>query len=170
VFKPGDEVVVLPSGFTSRIASIDTFDGDVEEAFAPMAVAIRLEDEIDISRGDMICRAHNQPSVTQDIEAMICWMGDQSMLRAGQKFGIKHTTRSVRALVKDVQYRLDMNSLHREDGIDALALNDIGRVTLRTTAPLFADEYRRNRETGSFILIDEGTFSTVGAGMVLEAK
>ncbi|MCU1354345.1 MAG: sulfate adenylyltransferase, large subunit [Acidimicrobiales bacterium] len=167
VFKPGDEVTVLPSGFTSRISSIDTFDGPVTEAFAPMSVSIRLVDNIDVSRGDMICRPHNQPTVGQDIDAMVCWMDETAQLAAGAKLGIKHTTRSARALVKDVQYRLDVNSLHRDEGASTLALNEIGRVSVRTTQPLFYDDYGRNRSTGSFILIDEGTNRTVGAGMIV---
>ncbi|MFN8052975.1 MAG: sulfate adenylyltransferase subunit CysN [Acidimicrobiales bacterium] len=169
VFKPGDDVVVLPSGFASRIARIDTMDGPRSEAFAPMAVTMLLEDEIDISRGDMICRPNNQPQVGQDIEAMICWMTEQSSLTVGAKLAIKHTTRNARALVKQLQYRLDINSLHREEGAGSLGLNEIGRVTLRTTQPLFFDEYRRNRVTGSFILIDEATNNTVAAGMILGA-
>jgi len=167
VMKPGDEVVVLPSGFTSTISSIDTADGPVAEAFAPMSVVVTLDDHLDISRGDMICRPNNRPHAGQDIDAMVCWMTEQSSLRAGAKLAIKHTTRSARCLVKDLHYRLDINTLHREESIDALALNEIGRVSLRTTVPLFFDEYRRNRDTGSFILIDEGTNSTVGAGMIL---
>jgi bifunctional enzyme CysN/CysC len=167
VLKPGDEVVVLPSGFTSTIGSIDTADGPVEEAFAPMSVTIRLTDEIDVSRGDMIARVRNQPHVGQDLEAMVCWMSESSTLPAGAKLGIKHTTRWARALVKDLQYRLDVNTLHRDHSATALSLNEIGRVTLRTTQPLFFDEYRRNRATGSFILVDEVTSTTVGAGMIL---
>jgi bifunctional enzyme CysN/CysC len=167
VFKPGDEVVVLPSGFTSTIAGIDTFDGPVEEAFAPMSVTVRLSDEIDISRGDMICRPQNQPTSSQDIEAMVCWLTEASTLSPRTKLTIKHTTRTAKALVKDLHYRLDINSLHREEGVSSLALNEIGRVTLRTTQPLFFDEYRRSRETGSFILIDDATNATVGAGMIL---
>jgi bifunctional enzyme CysN/CysC len=167
VFKPGDEVVVLPSGFTSTIAGIDTFDGPVEEAFAPMSVTVRLSDEIDISRGDMICRPQNQPTSSQDIEAMVCWLTEASTLTPRTKLTIKHTTRTAKALVKDLHYRLDINSLHREEGVSSLALNEIGRVTLRTTQPLFFDEYRRSRETGSFILIDDATNATVGAGMIL---
>jgi bifunctional enzyme CysN/CysC len=166
-FKPGDEVLVLPSGFTSTVKSIDTADGPLDEAFSPMSVTITLNDEIDISRGDMICRPHNQPRVTQDVEAMVCWMDETTALRPRTKLGIKHTTRNARALVKDLQYRLDVNTLHRDDQADELALNEIGRVTLRTTLPLFCDEYRRNRTTGSFILIDEDTNATVGAGMIL---
>jgi bifunctional enzyme CysN/CysC len=167
VFKAGDEVVVLPSGFTSTIASIDTADGAIPEAFAPMSVTITLADDIDISRGDMICRPHNQPQVGQDIDAMICWMDDSVRLTPGAKYHIKHTTRSARALVKGLQYRLDVNTLHRDHDADGLALNEIGRVSLRTTTPLFFDDYRRNRDTGSFILIDEASNKTVGAGMIL---
>jgi len=166
-FKPGDEVLVLPSGFTSKVKTIDTADGPIDEAYAPMSVTITLTDDIDISRGDMICRPHNQPRVTQDVEAMVCWMDETSALRPRTKLGIKHTTRSARALVKDLQYRLDVNTLHRDEDADELALNEIGRVTLRTTLPLFCDEYRRNRGTGSFILIDEDTNATVAAGMIL---
>ncbi len=167
VFKPGDEVVVLPSGFTSTIAGIDTLDGPLEEAFAPMSVTIRLADEIDISRGDMISRPQNQPASSQDIEAMVCWLTEASNLSPRTKLTIKHTTRVAKALVKDLHYRLDINTLHRDESADALALNEIGRVTLRTTQPLFFDEYRRSRETGSFILIDDATNATVGAGMIL---
>jgi bifunctional enzyme CysN/CysC len=168
VFKPGDEVVVLPSGFTSTIAGIDGPGGEaVTEAFAPMAVTIRLADEIDVSRGDMICRVNNRPQVAQDVDATICWLTESAPLRAGSKYTIKHTTRTAKALVKELQYRLDVNTLHREEGITDLGLNDIGRVKLRTQVPLFFDEYRRNRTTGSFILVDEGSQATVAAGMIL---
>ena len=166
VLKVGDEVVVLPSGFTSRIEAIETLDGPVGEAFSPMSVTVRLADDVDVSRGDLICRPHNQPRVTQDIDAMICWMAEGE-LRQGQKLAIKHTTRWARALVKDLQYRVDVNSLHRDDKPESLGLNEIGRVTLRTTQPLLVDEYRRNRTTGSFILVDEATNGTVAAGMIL---
>jgi bifunctional enzyme CysN/CysC len=169
VLKPGDEVVVLPSGFTSRIASIDTADGPVDEAFPPMSVTVRLEDNLDVSRGDMICRPHNQPMVTQDIDAMVCWMDATSALRPGQKLAVKHTTRGVRALVKDLQYRLDVNTLHRDEDAGELNLNEIGRVRLRTTQPLLCDAYARNRSTGGFILIDETTNRTVAAGMITAA-
>jgi bifunctional enzyme CysN/CysC len=167
VLKPGDEVVVLPSGLTSTIASIDTADGPIDEAFAPMSVTLTLADEIDISRGDMIARARNHPHVGQDIEAMVCWMSESTWLRQGAKLAIKHTTRWARAVVKDLQYQLDINTLHRNGDAVALSLNEIGRVTLRTTQPLFFDEYRRNRSTGSFILVDEASHTTVGAGMIL---
>jgi bifunctional enzyme CysN/CysC len=168
VLKAGDEVMVLPSGFTSTIASIETADGPIAEAFPPMSVTVRLADELDVSRGDMICRPHNQPSVAQDIDAMVCWMAEQP-LAAGQKLAVKHTTRSARALVKELQYRLDVNTLHRDESASSLGLNDVGRVRLRTTVPLLADEYRRNRQTGGFILIDEMTNRTVGAGMITAA-
>ena len=167
VFKPGDEVLVLPSGFSSTIKAIDGPNGPVDEAFAPMSVTIRLEDEIDISRGDMLCRPKNQPTAGQDIDAMVCWMSEVGALRPRQKLAIKHTTRWARTMVTDVQYRLDVNTLHRDEDADELALNEIGRVSLRTTAPLFYDEYRRNRSTGSFILVDETTNTTVAAGMIL---
>jgi len=167
VMKPGDEVVVLPSGLGSRIAAIDTFDGPVQEAFPNMSVAVRLADDLDVSRGDMLCRPHNQPRVAQDIDAMICWLSEGPPLRLGARYGIKHTTRSARAVVKGLDYRLDVNTLHRQEGVESLTLNEIGRVRLRTTAPLFADEYRRNRTTGSFLLIDEASGATVGAGMIL---
>jgi len=166
IFKPGDDVVVLPSGLPSRIAAIETKDGPVAEAFPPMSVTVRLEDEIDISRGDMICRPHNQPAVSQDVEAMVAWLHDEP-LRPGGKYAVKHTTRSARAMVKDLRYRLDVNTLHRDEHATTLALNEIGRLHLRVTAPLFTDPYRTNRTTGSFILINEATNATVGAGMVL---
>jgi len=170
VLKPGDEVMVLPSGLTSTIAAIDTADGPVTEAFPPMSVTVRLTDEIDISRGDMICRPHNAPAVAQDVEAMICWMDETAPLRVGAKYTIKHTTRTARTVVRGLQYRLDVNTLHRDDTAAELQLNEIGRVRLRTTVPLLADEYRRNRTTGGFILIDESTNRTVGAGMIIEAQ
>ena len=167
VFKPGDKVVVLPSGFTSTIAAIDTADGPVDEAFSPMAVTVRLADDVDVSRGDMICRDRNRPHVGQDLEAMVCWLTEHTALAPRAKLAIKHTTRWGRALVKDLQYRLDVNTLHRDEEASSLHLNEIGRVQLRTTVPLFFDEYRRNRATGSFILVDEATNNTVAAGMIL---
>lgn len=168
VMKVGDEVMVLPSGLPSRISGIDYGGTPVEEAFAPMSITVRLEDDIDISRGDMICRPNNQPSVSQDIDAMVAWMSDEPM-RPGQKFAIKHTTRRTRAFVKDIYYELDVNSLHRNEEADALGLNMIGRIKLRTTTPLLTDPYSQNRETGGFVLIDERTNATVGAGMVVRA-
>ncbi len=170
VLKPGDEVVHLPSGLTTTITSIDTADGPVAEAFAPMSVTLRLADEIDISRGDMIARPNNQPQIAQDIEAMVCWMTDDRKLGPRTKLVIKHTTRTARTLVKDLHYRLDVNTLHRDEGAESLGLNEIGRVSLRVTQPLFVDDYGRNRLTGGFILIDEATNGTVGAGMIIDAK
>jgi bifunctional enzyme CysN/CysC len=169
VMKVGDEVMVLPSGLTSTIAGIDMFDGPKEEAFPPMSVTLRLADNIDVSRGDMICRVGNQPTVGQDVEAMVCWMADDVELAPRTRWVLKHTTRSAKAVVRDVVYRLDVNTLHRDENESTLRLNEIGRVSLRVTAPLFIDEYRRNRITGSFILIDETTGTTVGAGMILGA-
>ena len=165
VLRPGDEVMVLPSGFTSRITAVDGFDGPVTEAFPPMAVTLRLADDLDISRGDMICRPNNTPRTTQDLDAMVCWM-TETPLRPGQKLTLKHTTRQVRCMVKDLRYRLDVTTLHRDETADRLALNDIGRLTLRTTQPLFTDPYSRNRTTGAFILIDEATNTTAAARMI----
>ncbi len=167
VLKPGDEVMVLPSGFTTRISSIETADGPVSEAAAPMSVTIRLADDLDISRGDMICRPNNHPYTSQDIEAMVCWLSESTSLTPGSKLALKHTTRWGRALVKDIRYRLDVNTLHRNEGPASLVLNEVGRVVLRTTVPFFFDDYRRNRATGSFILVDETTNNTVGAGMIV---
>ncbi|HEY5685614.1 MAG TPA: GTP-binding protein [Acidimicrobiia bacterium] len=167
VWKPGDEVVVLPSGFTTHIASIDTPDGPVDEAAPPMSVVIRLEDDLDVGRGDMICRVHNRPHIGQDLEAMVCWLTPDAALVPGGKLAIKHTTRWGRARIEDLHYRLDVNTLHRDESAQELNLNEIGRVRLRTTVPLFYDEYSRNRTTGSFILVDETTNATVGAGMIL---
>jgi bifunctional enzyme CysN/CysC len=167
VLKPGDDVLVLPSGFTSKIAAIETADGPVDEAFAPMSVVVRLADDLDVSRGDMICRPNNAPSVTQDLDAMVCWMDERQPLAVGRKYAIQHTTRSVRTMVREVQYRLDVNTLHRDESATELRLNDIGRLRLRTTQPLLCDDYGRNRATGSFILVDEATNVTVGAGTLL---
>src|SRR3712207_4740861 len=166
VLKPGDEVVALPSGFSTTIEAVETADGPVGEAFSPMSVTVRLADDLDVSRGDMLCRPANRPTVGQDVEAMICWLTD-TPLRVRGRYAIKHTTREARALVSDLQYRLDVNTLHRDESAETLGLNEIGRVRLRTTAPLFYDEYRRNRATGSFILVDEATHATVAGGMIL---
>ena len=166
VLKPGDEVIHLPSGLTSTITHIESPGGPVDEAYPPMSVTIRLADEIDISRGDMICRPNNQPQAAQDLDAMICWMDDAKALSPRAKLTLKHTTRTVKAMVKDLQYRLDVNTLHRDESAESLRLNEIGRVTLRVTQPLFVDDYGRNRLTGGFILIDEATNATVAAGMI----
>jgi bifunctional enzyme CysN/CysC len=166
-YKLGDDIIVLPSGFTSRIASIDTADGPIDEAVPPMSITIRLTDDLDISRGDMICRPNNQPHIGQDIDAMLCWFNERTQLQPGNKYALKHTTKWARAMIKELQYRLDVNTLHRDDTASTLALNEIGRVTLRTTQPLFYDDYRRNRATGSFILIDETTNDTLAAAMIV---
>jgi len=167
VLGVGDEVIVLPSGLTTRVAGIDGPAGELPHAFPPQSVTVRLEDDLDVSRGDMIARLHNQPRVTQDIEAMVTWLTSARQLRAGDTLAIKHTTRSARAMVRDLQYRLDVNTLHRDEQANALSLNEIGRVTLRTTVPLLVDGYRRNKTTGSFLLIDEPSGATVGGGMIL---
>jgi bifunctional enzyme CysN/CysC len=166
VFKAGDEVLVLPSGLTTTVAGIDSFNGPIEEAFPPMSVTVRLTDDVDVSRGDMICRPANRPTTGQDLDAMVAWMTEKP-LQVGDFFALKQTTRWVRAVVRDVRYRLDINTLHRDEASSSLGLNDVGRVSLRVTQPLFYDSYRRNRQTGSFILAAEDTNVTVGAGMLL---
>jgi bifunctional enzyme CysN/CysC len=168
-FKAGDEVVVLPSGATSRIKMIDTLDGPLDEAVPPLSVTILLEDDIDVSRGDMICRPHNKPTQTQEIELMVCWMHERA-LEVGGRYLVKHTTRTTRAIVDTLRYRIDVNTLHRDKTATSLGLNEIGRLRLRTASPLLVDEYRNNRLTGSLILIDETTNDTVGAGMVMAAE
>lgn len=166
VFKPGDEVLALPSGFTTKIKSIETMDGPLTEAFAPMSVTMTLEDEIDISRGDMIVKPNNQPNVTQDVEIMICWLNEKPLQPSG-KYILKHTSKECRCIVKEIRYKVNINTLHRIEDDKTIGLNDIGRILLRTTSPLFCDSYNKNRTTGSLILIDEFTNETVGAGMVL---
>ncbi len=170
IMKVGDEVAALPSGLSTRIKSIEVAGKPVDEANPGTAVVVLLEDEIDISRGDMICRVNNQPEVTQDVEAMICWMADGTELTEGSKLAIKHTTNWARTIVKDMRYRLNINTLHRDEAATSLKLNEIGRVRLRITKPIFADKYRRNRTTGSFILVDEHTNVTVGAGMIIDTE
>lgn len=166
VFKPGDEVTVLPSGFTSKIKSIDSMDGQLEEAFAPMSVTMTLEDDIDISRGDMIVSSHNSGEAIQDIDIMVCWLNQKGLTPNG-KYAVKHTTKDVRCIVKEVQYKVDINTLHKIEDDKSVNMNDVARIKLRTTAPLFIDKYNRNRTTGSLILIDESTNETVGAGMII---
>jgi len=166
VFRKGDEVMLLPSGFTSTIKKIDTFDGELEEAHPPMSVTMLLEDDVDVSRGDMIVRVNNKPDVTQDLEVMVCWFGDKP-LQAKGKYSLLHTTTDTRCMVKEIRYKLDINTLHRNQEDLEVKMNDIARVVLRTTSPVFADSYRQNRISGSVILVDEGTNNTVGAGMVI---
>jgi bifunctional enzyme CysN/CysC len=166
VLKPGDPVLVLPSGLESRIAEIHTADGPVEEAFPPMAVTIVLEDDLDVGRGDLLCRPHNVPLVAQEIDAQVCWMDETEPLTTGARYAIKHTTRWARAIVREIEYRIDVNTLHRQEGVTELALNEIGRVRLRVTQPLFVDHYQDNRQTGSFILVDEASNKTVAAGVI----
>jgi bifunctional enzyme CysN/CysC len=170
VLKPGDEIMHLPSGLTTRVSRIDTPHGPAAEAFAPMSVTILIEDDLDVSRGDMFCRPHNQPSVSQDIEAMVSWMADARTLTPQSRLLVKHTTKTVKAIVRDLQYRLDVNTLHRDEAATELSLNEIGRVTLRLTQPVFCDPYQRNRLTGGLILIDEATAATVGAAMITETR
>lgn len=166
VFKPGDDVTIQPSGFSTKIKAIHADGAEVEEAFSPLSVAITLEDEIDISRGDMIVKANNPPRVGQDISAMVCWFSDTPLQQRG-KYIIRHTSREVKALVKEVNYKVNINTLHKiEDDLE-LGLNEIGRITLRTSAPLIHDSYTKNRTTGSFVLIDAQSNETVAAGMII---
>jgi sulfate adenylyltransferase subunit 1 len=166
VFKKGEEVMVLPSGFTSKISKIDTFDGELDEAYPPQSVTFLLEDDIDISRGDMLVRTNNKPEVSQDIEIMLCWFDHSKPLQEKGKYLLKHTTQDTRCMVKEIRYKLDINSLHRETENKEINSNDIARVVIRTMKPIFFDSYRKNRSTGSIILVDEGTNSTVAAGMI----
>jgi len=166
IMRPGDEVVVLPSGKISRITAIDGPEGPVAEAFPPMAVSISLADDIDISRGDLLARPQNQPAASTEFDAMVCWMADEAALEPGRDYVIKQTTRTTRVRVTGLDYRLDVNTLHRDKSATALKLNELGRVSLRTQVPLLLDEYTRNAATGSFILIDPETNVTVAAGMV----
>jgi bifunctional enzyme CysN/CysC len=168
VMRVGDEVTVLPSGFTTKVSAIWAPGGrKIEEAFAGQALTVELADDIDIARGDLICRPHNRPHVSQELDAMVCWLTAESQLTPGARYTIQHTTRSTRAVVADLDYRLDVNTLHRDEGAGQLGLNEIGRVRLRTQQPLLFDPYRRSRDTGSFILVDEATNNTVAAGMIL---
>ena len=164
--KKGDEVMILPSGFTSKIKKIDSFDGELSEAFPPMSVTVLLEDNIDISRGDMIVRVNNIPDNSQDIDIMISWFGDKPLVVNG-KYNILHTTKEARCIVKEIKYKLNINTLHRDLEDNEIKMNDIARISLRSTKPLFTDPYRQNRITGSVILVDEATNKTVGAGMII---
>jgi bifunctional enzyme CysN/CysC len=167
VVRPGDRVRVLPSGVESTVEAVETLDGPLEEAYPPLSVTVRLEDDVDVSRGDMICRANNHPTPTREFEAMVCWLSERP-LQPAARYRIKHTTRTALAKVDQLRYRMDVNTLHRDEEATSLGLNEIGRLRLRLSAPLLVDEFRRNRATGSFILIDESTNDTVGAGMILD--
>ena len=168
VFRPGDEVVALPSGFSTTVTNVLGPGGTkLDEAFTGQAVTIELADNIDISRGDMLCRPNNRPTTSQDVDAMIAWMDTDLSLSTDSTYTILHTTRETRASVKSLEYRLDINTLHRDEKAASLGLNEIGRVRLRTQKPLHFDPYRRNRDTGGFILIDDATNRTVAAGMIL---
>ncbi len=166
VFKVGDEVMTLPTGFTSKIKTINCGKADVAEAFPPMSVCMTLEDDIDTSRGDMIVRVKNQPEATQDLDVMLCWLGDNKLV-VGKKYIIRHTSNEARTIIKEIQYKVDINTLHRLKEDKNIAMNDISRVTLRTTKPLLVDSYKNNKSTGSFIIVDEGDFNTVAAGMII---
>jgi len=166
IFKPGDEVTVLPSGFSSKIKSIETFDGPIEEAYAPMSVTITLEDDVDVSRGDMLVRTNNQPEAKQDLEVMLCWLNQKGPMPR-TKYTLRHTTADMKAMIKEVRYKLDINTLHRNEEDKNVGMNDICRVQLRTTKPVLADSYRKNRQTGSIILVDDATNETVAAGMII---
>jgi bifunctional enzyme CysN/CysC len=168
VLKPGTEVVVLPGGQRTKIAAVDGYAGELEAAFPTMSVTLRLTDDLDVSRGDMIVEAEDQPATAQELDAMVCWMGRQPM-RPGTRYALKHTTRNARAVIRELEYRVDVNTLEHK-AADQLELNEIGRVTLRSSTPLMVDRYRRNRITGSFILIDEASNDTVGAGMIVGAS
>ncbi|MFC5050703.1 sulfate adenylyltransferase subunit CysN [Rubritalea spongiae] len=166
VFKPGDEVLALPSGFKSIVKSIHTADGELEEAFAPQSVTITLDDEIDISRGDMIVKANNPPVSTQDVEAMVCWFSERPLTVRG-KYIIRHTEQETKAMIQELDYQVDVNTFHKQEDVQTLSMNDIGRIKLRTAKALHIDPYTKNRHTGSFILIDAGTNETVAAGMIV---
>ena len=167
VFKAGDDVTVLPSGFTTKIKAIESMDGSIQEVFAPMSATITLEDEIDMSRGDMLVKANNQPVPTQDIDAMVCWFSSDKPLAGRGKYILRHTTKEVKAIVTEVCYKININTLRKIEDDLTLNLNDIGRIKVRTSAPLIADSYKSNRTTGSFVLIDELTNATVAAGMII---
>jgi sulfate adenylyltransferase subunit 1 len=166
VLRPGDEVTIMPSGFTSKIKAIDTFEGALEEAFAPMSVTVTLEDDIDISRGDMIVRSNNKPDASQDLEVMLCWLHNNSA-KPRSKYTIRHTSNEQKAMIKEVVYKININTLERNNEDKELHMNDICKVKIRTTKPLMMDSYRENRTTGSIILIDDTTNETVAAGMIV---
>ncbi|MGC6426480.1 MAG: sulfate adenylyltransferase subunit CysN [Akkermansiaceae bacterium] len=166
VFKPGDEVTVMPSGFSTRVKAIHQDERELEEAFAPQSVCMTLEDEIDISRGDMLVKENNPPKCDQDIDAMLCWFSNTPLPPRG-KYILRHSTKETKAIVQVLKYKVDINTLRKEEDSNSFSLNEIGRVSMRTAAPLFYDSYNKNRQTGSFILVDAGTNETVAAGMIV---
>jgi sulfate adenylyltransferase subunit 1 len=166
IFRKGDEITIMPSGFTSKIKSIDTFNGELEEAYAPMSVSITLEDDVDVSRGDMIVRSNNKPEAVQDLEVMLCWLHNNAA-KPRAKYTIKHTSNEQKAIIKEIVYKFDINTLERKDDDKDLNMNDISKVKIRTTKPLMVDAYRENRTTGSIILVDDTTNETVAAGMIV---
>jgi len=166
IFKKGDQVMLLPSGFTTRISKIETFDGELEEAFPPMSVTMHIEEDFDVSRGDMIVRVNNVPRQEQEVDLMICWFNEKPLQERG-KYILRHTTKEARCIIREVRYRMDVNTLHRDMNSKQINMNDIARISIRSTLPLFVDPYNKNRITGSVILIDEGTNETVAAGMVI---
>jgi bifunctional enzyme CysN/CysC len=168
VLRVGDEVKILPSGETSRVASIENFNQAMDEAYPPLSVSVRLADDIDISRGDLITRPRNQPVVSREVDAIVCWMSEESS-RSHGRYLLKHTTRTVRGVISELVHRIDVDTLHHDESATSLSLNEIGRIRLRTGAPLIFDPYDRNRRTGSFVLIDEASHATVAAGMILGA-
>lgn len=166
VFRKGDKVMVLPSGFVTTIESIDVFEEELNEAYPPMSVTLRLSDDLDISRGDMIVKENNVPEIEQDLDVMVCWMNEKPLLPR-TKYHLKHTTNDVKCMVKEIKYKIDVNTLNRLEDGQELKVNEIARVSIRTTKPLYFDSYRKNRQTGSIILIEEGTNNTVGVGMIV---
>ncbi|MCK9613539.1 MAG: GTP-binding protein [Bacteroidales bacterium] len=166
IFKPGDKVMILPSKIHTQIKSIETYEGPVTDAFAPMSISMCLAEDVDVSRGDMIVRQNNVPTVARNFEAMLCWF-NENKLAPGKKYAIRHTTREARCIIKEIRYKVDINTLHRLEGLEEIGMNDVARVSISTTQSLFIDKYKINRATGSFILIDESTNETVGAGMIL---
>jgi sulfate adenylyltransferase subunit 1 len=166
IFKSGDKIKVLPSGESAHIKSIDLFGENIEEAFAPMSVTMTLDTDVDISRGDMIVRENNIPNIAQEFDIMVCWM-NPNKIQSGGKYGIRHTIKDARCVVKEIKYKIDISTLHRNEEDKDIGMNDIARITLKTTTPMFFDSYRKNRHTGSVILIDESTNETVGAGMIV---
>jgi sulfate adenylyltransferase subunit 1 len=166
IYKPGDKVKILPSGESAVIKTVELFGENIEEAYAPMSVTMTLDRDVDISRGDMIVRENNAPNMEQEFDVMICWM-NANKLQLGGKYAIRHTIKDARCVIKDIRYKIDINTLHRNENDKEIGMNDIARINIKTTVPLYFDSYRKNRYTGSVILIDEGTNETVAAGMIV---